>query len=46
LFHLQKDAQEQHNLADDPAARTVLEQMRQALDKLTAGPLTPSRFNP
>jgi len=46
LFHVREDAQEQHNLAGDPASRPVLERMRQALNQLTAGPLTPRRFNP
>jgi arylsulfatase A-like enzyme len=46
LFHLLKDAGEQHNLATDPAARSMLERMRAALDRLTAGPLTPGRFKP
>ena len=46
LFHLNADAKEQHNLAGDPAARTTLEQMRQALNVLTAGPLFPERFSP
>jgi hypothetical protein len=43
---LLKDAGEQHNLATDPAARSTLERMRAALDRLTAGPLTPGRFKP
>jgi arylsulfatase A-like enzyme len=46
LFHLLKDGGEQHNLAADPAARSTLERMRAALDRLTAGPLTPRRFKP
>jgi arylsulfatase A-like enzyme len=46
LFHVREDAQERNNLADDPASRPVLERMRQALSQLTAGPLTPRRFNP
>ena len=31
LFHIGEDLKEQHNLADDPAARSILEQMRQSL---------------
>ncbi len=46
LFHLREDAQELHNRAADPAMRPILERMRQALSRLTAGPLTPRRFNP
>ena len=46
LFHVREDAQEQHNLADDPPAQPVLQRMRDALRQLTAGPLTPQRFNP
>ena len=45
LFHLRRDAKEQHNLAGDPAARPTLERMRAALDRLTAGPLLPQRFS-
>jgi arylsulfatase A-like enzyme len=46
LFHVRDDAQEQNNLAGDPAWRPILEQMRHTLNQLTAGPLTPRRFNP
>jgi arylsulfatase A-like enzyme len=46
LFHVREDVHERYNLADDPASRPVLERMRQALIQLTAGPLTPLRFNP
>ena len=46
LFHLPDDALESSNLAADPAARSWLERMRQALGRLTEGPLTPRRFNP
>ena len=45
LFHLSRDPREQHNLAGDPAARTTLQRMRDALDHLTEGPLLPQRFN-
>ena len=44
LFRVGRDAGEQHNLARDPAARTVLERMRQALARLAGGPLLPERF--
>ena len=46
LFHLGEDAQERHNLAGDPAMQPTLERMRRASAELTAGPLTPQRFNP
>jgi arylsulfatase A-like enzyme len=45
LFHLREDAKEMRNRADDPAAQTVLQQMRAALDRLTGGPLSQKRFN-
>ncbi len=46
LFDWRKDAQEQHNLASEPTLRSVLDRMRGALSRLTAGPLTPQRFSP
>jgi arylsulfatase A-like enzyme len=46
LFQLRGDAQERNNRAGDPAVQPVLERMRAALGRLTAGPLTPQRFNP
>jgi arylsulfatase A-like enzyme len=46
LFHLSQDAQERRNLAGDPSARAILQQMRGALDRLTGGPLLPGRFSP
>jgi arylsulfatase A-like enzyme len=46
LFHGRDDAEERHNLAADPAMRPTLDRMRRALGELTAGPLTPERFNP
>jgi arylsulfatase A-like enzyme len=46
LFHLREDANEQRNLAEDPATLPTLARMRSALGRLTAGPLLPSRFNP
>jgi arylsulfatase A-like enzyme len=45
LFRVGQDAWEQRNLARDPAAQPVLERMRQALVRLTGGPLLPQRFN-
>ena len=45
LFRLREDAKEMRNLAADPAAQTILQQMRAALDRLTGGPLVPQRFN-
>ena len=44
LFHISDDAQELHNRALDPAVQGFLVRMRQALSRLTAGPLTPQRF--
>jgi arylsulfatase A-like enzyme len=45
LFHVRDDAREERNLAADPAARTTLEQIRDALRVRTNGPLVPERFN-
>jgi hypothetical protein len=45
LFYIGEDLKEQRNLADDPAARSILEQMRRSLGQLTGGPLLPKRFN-
>ena len=42
LFRVSQDAWEQHNLARDPAARPILERMRQTLVRLTGGPLRTS----
>jgi arylsulfatase A-like enzyme len=44
LFHVSEDAQQRHNLAGDPAMKPKLDQMREVLGRLTAGPLTPRRF--
>jgi arylsulfatase A-like enzyme len=38
LFELRSDAQEQHNLASEPAMQPRLEQMREAARRLAAGP--------
>ncbi len=46
LFNLREDAGELQNRAHDPAVRPMLERMRETLRHLTAGPLTPDRFNP
>jgi arylsulfatase A-like enzyme len=45
LYHLGRDAEQRRNLARDPASRPILERMREALSRLTGGPLDPSRFN-
>ncbi len=45
LFDLRQDAKEQRSLDGNPAAQPILERMRSALDRLTAGPLLPQRFN-
>jgi arylsulfatase A-like enzyme len=44
LFDLREDARQWRNLALDPARQSVLERMREMLDQLIAGPLTPQRF--
>jgi arylsulfatase A-like enzyme len=44
LFDLRADPRQQRNLAGDPAEKAMLEQMREALERLTAGPLMPWRF--
>jgi hypothetical protein len=41
-----EDTRERHNLARDPAMAPTLDRLRRALGELTAGPLTPERFNP
>ena len=46
LFNGREDALQRHNLANDPAMRTTLQRMREAMGFLTAGPLTPQRFDP
>jgi arylsulfatase A-like enzyme len=46
LFDLRTDPKEQRNMANDPTARASLDRMRDQLKRLTAGPLTPERFNP
>ena len=46
LFRRREDSHERENLASDPAMQPTLERMRRALGSLTAGPLTPERFNP
>jgi hypothetical protein len=45
LFHLREDIKEMRNLAGDPAAQTILQQLRAALDRQTGGPLLPKRFS-
>jgi arylsulfatase A-like enzyme len=46
LFRWREDRGESRNLVDEPAMRPTVERMRKALGRLTAGPLTPDRFNP
>jgi arylsulfatase A-like enzyme len=46
LYCVGRDTRELHDLASDPAMQSALERMRTALGRLTAGPLTPERFNP
>ena len=46
LFHLRDDANEQHNVAGEPAAQATLERMRTTLGRITNGPLLPPRFRP
>jgi hypothetical protein len=45
LFQVREDGSEQHNLAGEAAHAARLKRMRQTLGRLTAGPLTPERFN-
>jgi arylsulfatase A-like enzyme len=46
LFHLSEDVLEQRNRAGDPAARATVDRMRTAVDRITGGPLLPTRFEP
>jgi arylsulfatase A-like enzyme len=46
LFHIREDTKEWRNLAGNSAAQPMLERMRGALGRLTAGPLLPKRFSP
>jgi arylsulfatase A-like enzyme len=46
LFDLAADGHQRQNRVSDPAVQPLITQMRQTLDKLTAGPLTHERFNP
>ena len=46
LFNLREDAGELHNRSNDQAMLPTLGRMREALGRLTAGRLTPARFNP
>jgi hypothetical protein len=43
LFHVGEDANEQHNLAGDPAMQARLARMRTALSRLTGGAVKPKR---
>ena len=44
LYDFRRDPHEQRDLAGSDAPR--IEQLRQTLSRMTAGPLTPDRFNP
>jgi arylsulfatase A-like enzyme len=46
LYEARGDPKQQHNLATDPALKPSLDRLRATLSRLTAGPLTPHRFNP
>jgi arylsulfatase A-like enzyme len=46
LFHLGHDPREQFNRAIDPKAEATLVRMREALGRITNGPLLPLRFSP
>ena len=43
---MREDPHELHDLASDRSVLPTLERMRSTLGRLTAGPLTPERFNP
>jgi arylsulfatase A-like enzyme len=46
LYHLRADPREQNDVAASASSRPRLEQMRDAVSRLTLGPLKPERFNP
>jgi arylsulfatase A-like enzyme len=46
LYQSRQNAPEQQNVASDPAMRPTLQRLRDALNRMTSGPLTPQRFNP
>jgi hypothetical protein len=46
LYDLRADPRQSQNLAGDPAMRPVLDRLREALDRMTAGPLTHDRLKP
>ncbi len=46
LYHLREDPREQNDVAASAGCRPRLERMRDAVSRLTLGPLTPERFNP
>ena len=46
LFNLGHDPSEQFNRAIDPQAEATLVRMREALGRITNGPLLPLRFSP
>ncbi len=46
LYHLRVDPREQNDVAASASSRPRLERMRDAVSRLTLGPLAPERFNP
>jgi arylsulfatase A-like enzyme len=46
LYRVREDARALYDLASDRSMLPTLERMRSTLGRLTAGPLTPERFNP
>jgi arylsulfatase A-like enzyme len=46
LYHLRADPREQNDVAASAGSHPRLERMRDAVSRLTLGPLTPERFNP
>ena len=46
LYHLGKDAKQQHNLVREQDAKPTLERAAQALGRMTGGPLASERFSP
>jgi hypothetical protein len=46
LYDSREDSKEMHNRGGDKATQPILEQMRQALLRLTSGRLAPERLNP
>jgi arylsulfatase A-like enzyme len=46
LYHLREDPRERNDVAASAGSRPRLDRMREAVSRLTLGPLTPERFNP